>query len=80
MMDSVHSLVFSFGPSENPVAVRCHSCVSQGERHVPASQSVSFLCGVRDFTELAYFTRCLQRCALWLRGEKQQEKKMHINK
>lgn len=61
MIDSVHSLVFSFGPSEDPVAVRCHSCVNQGEWHVPASESPSFLCGVCDFTELAYFTRCLQR-------------------
>lgn len=84
MIDGVHSLVFSFGPSGNPLAVRCHSCVNQGERHVPASESLSFLCGVCDFTELAYFTRCLQRCTLWLGvGGVQKlvnkKKKMHIN-
>lgn len=49
----------------------------QGERHVPALKSDFFfsLCDLCDFIKLAYFTQCLQRCALWEKSINYKKKK-----
>lgn len=76
MIDSVHSLVSRFGLSENPTrsfGVTHASIKANGMCLHPSP--LSFLCDVCDFTELAYFTQCLQRRALWL-----EEKKKSVNK